>query len=60
MITSGIGAVLSFFGFIHGAGSIGINVSPSVTVGYAITIALFAYYYFKEKDQPLTLKKEGE
>lgn len=60
MITSCIGTVLSFFGFIHGTGSIGINVSPSVSAGYAITIALFAYYYFKEKDHQVPLEKKGE
>lgn len=49
IVTSGIGAVLSFFGFIHGSGSMGINVNPGMTAGYLLTIVVFLYYLLTEK-----------
>ena len=46
--TAGIGAVLSFFGFVHGDGSMGINVNFSATVGYILVALIFVYYNYVE------------
>jgi AGZA family xanthine/uracil permease-like MFS transporter len=54
-VTSGIAAVLSFFGIIN-ANGVGINASFGVTLGYLFLGAImigFAYSSRKETDRPL-------
>ena len=58
-ITSAIGCVLSFFGFIHGGGSLGFNVSPSMSLGYLFVTVIFAYYFFREQRGTEMVKGEN-
>jgi len=54
-ITSGIAAVLSFFGLIN-AVEVGVNASPAVTLGYlflAVLLAAFGWRLRHEKDDAL-------
>lgn len=42
-------AVLSFFGFIHGA-RLAINASPGVTLGYALITLMLAWLFLRQKE----------
>ncbi|MDR1828195.1 MAG: regulator [Methylobacteriaceae bacterium] len=46
---SGIAAVLSFFGFIHGA-QLAVNATPGVTIGYVVMAAMFAVIAWKQTE----------
>lgn len=50
-VYAGAAAVLSFFGFIHGA-QLAINPSPGVTAGYAV-MALFLGFMSWKQDAPV-------
>ena len=45
-----IATLLSFFGFIHGT-QMGINVTPTVTLGYCLATLVFAYLAFKQRQE---------
>jgi AGZA family xanthine/uracil permease-like MFS transporter len=46
-----VGAVLSYFGFIHSA-QVGIGVSPLVALGYLLMAVLcFAFHYLPYSEQ---------
>ncbi|MBO0900759.1 gamma-glutamylcyclotransferase [Cellulomonas sp. zg-ZUI22] len=54
-ITSGIAAVLSFFGLVN-AVEVGVNASPAVTTGYvllAVLLAAFGWRLRQERDDAL-------
>ncbi|WP_353626415.1 hypothetical protein [Bacillus sp. JCM 19041] len=52
-----IGAVLSFFGFMH-APSLAINAAFDFTVGYLIIAAFFVYTGFRERSQAVSVENE--
>jgi len=57
-ITSGICAVLSFFGLIN-AVAVGINASPGVSLGYAfLAILLLGFGWAGRKDKEVVLKDD--
>ena len=56
------GAILTFFGFIHGE-EIGVAQSPAVAIGYlAVSAMLFGFARFAEVSpaQPSVMHGEGE
>lgn len=46
-VYAGAATILSFFGFIHGS-QLAINASPTVTFGYALATALFAFMAWQQ------------
>jgi len=53
------GTVLTFFGFIHGAGGIGINSSPTVSVSYLGVAAILFYCARYARFHPVAAEVHG-
>jgi adenine/guanine/hypoxanthine permease len=53
------GAVLSFFGFIHGA-QVGFAVSPAISIGYLLMAAVCFSYSYLSSTQPVVEAGSGE
>ncbi|HYM92200.1 MAG TPA: regulator, partial [bacterium] len=53
------GAVLSFVGLINGAGPVGLDVSPDVTLGYLLMAAGFAVAAWRAGPQPHPAGRSG-
>ena len=57
-IYAGAGAVLSFFGFIHGT-SLGFGNSAPVALGYLFVAVLCLGFLVQERDAPVVRQEEA-